>query len=935
MQDSSMKNWQSSSYLSGNNASYIEDLYEIYLKDPDAVSHEWQAFFRSLPKVMNMGTTDISHADIRQYFLQLAKQPNKFSISVSQDVVHERKQFNVIRLINAFRTYGNLAAKLDPLGFDRPEVPELSLARYDLSQADFKTYFNAESLMGKPQSTLEEIYKKLRTTYCHSIGSEFMYIRDPSEVQWIQDYLENRHTKDFFSKEDKIEILKLLTAAEGLERYLGNRYVGQKRFSLEGGDALIPLMHRIIQRSSKHDTKEVGIGMAHRGRLNVLLNIMGQSPAELFQEFEGKKDYGLTSGDVKYHLGFSSDIKAAGGSVHLSLAFNPSHLEVISSVVMGSVRAKQDRNDGDKLAKILPIQIHGDAAFAGQGIVMETLNMSQTNAYSVGGSIHIVINNQVGFTTSNPKDARSSLYCTDVAKMIEAPVFHVNADDAEAVVFLGQLVADYRRKFHKDVVIDLVCYRLHGHNEADEPSGTQPIMYQKIRAHESVRAIYAKQLVDEKVITEENSNEFIEEYRAALDEGKQIVVPVQKNSNRLAANWTPFIGQDWQVIAETTFDKERLLHLAKELEKLPEDFELQRQIGNVMEARKQMTEEKLPLDWGYAETLAYATLLDEGVDVRVTGQDCGRGTFGHRLAALFDQKTGKKYIPLRHLEPKKGYFEIYDSLLSEEGVVGFEYGYAKTSPNTLVIWEAQFGDFANGAQVVIDQFISSGWQKWKQLCGLVLLLPHGYEGMGPEHSSARLERYLQLCAQQNIQVCVPSTPAQIFHLLRRQILRPLRIPLIVMTPKSLLRHKLAISSVDDLANGKYQLVIDEVDNLKKDKVRKIVLCSGKVYYDLLTKRREDNIKDVALIRIEQLYPFPYDDLQAVLASYKNTKQIVWCQEEPKNQGAWFITRDRLIACLQKGQELSYAGRPASAAPAVGYPALHKKQQTELVNEALS
>lgn len=933
MQDKSMKALRATSYLSGGNATYIEELYENYLKDPESVPQEWQDIFRSLPSVANMGTTDVSHAEIKNYFLQLARQPKNFQVSVSTDVLKERKQVHVFELIEAYRRYGHLAAKIDPLGTERPQVPELQLSKYNLSDSDYNTTFQTDGLTEKPAS-LKEICEKLREVYTRAIGSEYMYLRDPDEVRWIQDFIERKQFHIKSDPEQRQEVLKLLTAAEGLERYLGNRFVGQKRFSLEGGDSLIPLLNKVIQNSAEVGVKETVIGMAHRGRLNVLVNVMGQSPEELFQEFEGRKDYGLTSGDVKYHLGFSSDVRTNGNSMHLSLAFNPSHLEVISAVVMGSVKARQDRYDDTEGNKILPVQIHGDAAFAGQGIVMETFNMAQTNAYYVGGSIHIVINNQVGFTTSNPKDARSSTYCTDIAKMTDVPVFHVNGDDPDSVMFLAQLAVAYRKRYHKDIVIDLVCYRKHGHNEADEPSATQPIMYAKIKKHPSVRELYAEKLVKEGVISAEEPQKLIDTYREALDNGKQIIVDRITNPERNATNWTEFNGHEPNMVADTSVKQEKLHVLGEMLLDLPKGFELQRQVGNMMEARGQMTEGKIPLDWGYAENLAYATLLQQGYSVRITGQDVRRGTFGHRHAALFDQNTGEVYIPLTYINPEKACFEIYDSLLSEEGVLGFEYGYSKTEPNTLVIWEAQFGDFANGAQVVIDQFISSGWQKWKQMSGLVMLLPHGYEGMGPEHSSARLERYLQLCAQHNMQVCVPSTPSQIFHLLRRQMVRPLRIPLIVMTPKSLLRHKLAVSSLKDLSKGKFQLVIPEIDDIKPDKVRKVILCSGKVYYDLLAKRREDKITDIAIIRIEQLYPFPYEELQAELAKYKKTKEIVWCQEEPKNQGAWFITRDRLIACLQKGQELTYAGRAPSAAPAAGYPALHKKQQTELVEKAL-
>lgn len=934
MQDNTMKSLQATSYLSGGNAAYIEELYETYLKDPQALPQEWQAFFQSLPQVTNTNGHDISHADIKAYFLQLAKQPRGSRVPLTTDILQSRKQEQVDKLIAAYRRFGHLAAKIDPLGQPRAEVPELQLNHYNLSAADYAQQFQAASLMGMPQASLKEIHQHLQSVYTSTIGAEYTYIRNQDEVLWLQRYLEQYRPSFQLSVEKKQEALKLLTAADGLERYLGNRFVGQKRFSLEGGDTLIPLLNELIQRAGSLGVRETVIGMAHRGRLNVLLNIMGQSPKELFQEFEGRKDYGLTSGDVKYHLGFSSDVAVPGNSMHLSLAFNPSHLEVISSVVMGSVRARQDRYQDKSGHEILPIQIHGDAAFAGQGIVMETLNMSQTDAYHVGGSIHLVINNQVGFTTSNPKDARSSLYCTDPAKMIDAPVFHVNGDDPEAVLFVANLCIDYRQHFKKDIVIDLVCYRRHGHNEADEPSATQPIMYQKIRQLPSVRELYAKKLIAEGTISEQNSDKLIQNYREALDNGEQIIVNLVSDPNRQSYNWTQFMGHDSPIFVDTSVSEDTLLQLAKTLVTVPPHFELQRQVGNMMEARAQMTESKLPLDWGYAENLAYATLLNQGYSVRITGQDCRRGTFGHRHAALYDQRTGQRVIALEQIAKAPCSFQIYDSLLSEAGVLGFEYGYAKTQPNSLVVWEAQFGDFANGAQVVIDQFISSGWQKWKQLSGLVMLLPHGYEGMGPEHSSARLERYLQLCAQKNMQVCVPTTPAQIFHLLRRQMVRPLRLPLIVMTPKSLLRHKLATSSFDDLAHGQFQLVIPEVDSIKPANVRKVVLCCGKVYYDLLAKRREEKKEDIVIIRIEQLYPFPYEELQSILAQYQKTTDIVWCQEEPRNQGAWFIIRDRIMACLLSHQQLVYAGRSASAAPAAGYPALHKQQQNDLVNDAL-
>lgn len=930
--EDNMKALRATSYLSGNNAAYIESLYEAYLKNPQAIPSEWQQFFAQLPTVADGGATDISHADVQNYFLQLAKQPRVSQITPTEDVVHLRKQYAINALIRAYRQSGHLAAKIDPLGSPRPEVPELQLSHYDLSERDVASTFYSEGFL-KGKAPLKVIFNKLRQVYTESIGAEYTYIRQVTEREWLQAYIEQRRQSFALSVEAKKRVLTLLTAAEGLERYLGTRFVGQKRFSLEGGDVLVPLLNEIIQHGASLETKDVVIGMAHRGRLNVLVNVLGQSPEELFQEFEGRKEYGLTSGDVKYHLGFSSDIQTDSGFVHLSLGFNPSHLEVISSVVMGSARARQDQYFMYAPSQVLAIQIHGDASFSGQGIVMETLNMSQTPAYSVSGSIHIVVNNQIGFTTSNPHDARSSTYCTDIAKMIQAPVFHVNADDPESVMFLGQLAADYRRIFHKDIVIDLVCYRRHGHNEADEPSATQPVMYHKIKHQPTVRELYADQLIQEGVLTSTEADEMVSRYREALDRGQQSIVNIQHNPTRTRTNWSLYIAPEVGVIVDTSVDLKTLSDLGKRLEQLPKGFELQRQVGNMMQARQQMAEGKQPLDWGYAETLAYATLLNSGYPVRITGQDSERGTFGHRHAVLHDQKTGLMYTPLAHLGEHCGRFQIYDSLLSEEGVLGFEYGYAKRLPDTLVIWEAQFGDFANGAQVVIDQFISSGWQKWERLSGLVMLLPHGYEGMGPEHSSARLERYLQLCAQNNMQVCVPTTPAQMFHLLRRQLLRPLRLPLIVMTPKSLLRHKLAVSSLEDLSQGKFQLVISEVDPLKEARVNKVILCSGKVYYDLLIKRREEKWTDVAILRIEQLYPFPQEELRQAIAAYPNAKKVIWCQEEPRNQGAWFMIRDRLVACLLPKQTLDYAGRLATASPAAGYPALHKKQQIELIEHA--
>lgn len=932
-QENSLKSWLASSYLSGNNASYIEELYEDYLKDPESVDPHWRDFFKNLPRVNGL-EADVSHAAVRDYFSHLVRQPQA-PVAISADALMERKQAEVENLIDAYRTYGHLAAHLDPLGSSRPGAPELALTYQNLSTGDLDKQFRVPDLMGTPTASLRDILARLQKIYCGSMGIEYKYIVNQDEVRWIQERIEKNYPQLNFSIDEKKQILKQLISADGLEKYLGAKYVGQKRFSLEGGDTLIPVLQRIVNQGSVEGLQAAVLCMAHRGRLNVLLNVLGQSPEELFQEFEGRKNYGMTSGDVKYHLGFSADVKTSNGAVHLSLVFNPSHLEIISPVSMGSVRARQDRRDDVKRTNIMSIQMHGDASFSGQGVVMETLNLSQTRAYGIGGSVHIVINNQIGFTTSDPRDARSSLYCTDIAKMIAAPVFHVNADDPETAVFLAQLALDYRMTFHKDVVIDLVCYRRLGHNEADEPAATQPLMYQKIRAHATPAEIYAQRLIAENICTQQDVDAMVKDYQTLLDKGQQVVSTVRGGlAEENAANWTAYIGQEWNKVVNTGISWNELKKITAALDNLPKGFELQRQVGHLLAARTKMHHGEQPLDWGDAETIAYASLLVEGYPVRISGQDTQRGTFAHRHAVLHDQATGEEYIPLQHIDKKQARFEIYDSLLSEAAALGFEYGYAATDPKTLVIWEAQFGDFANGAQVIIDQFISSGEQKWQRLSGVTLFLPHGYEGQGPEHSSARLERYLQLCAENNLQVCVPTTPAQIFHLLRRQVLRPYRKPLIVMTPKSILRHKLAVSSLEDLVSGKFQLVISEVDDIKPVKIKRIILCSGKVYYDLLTKRRDSKRDDVAIIRIEQLYPFPFDEVKAELTKYKNAKEVIWCQEEPKNQGAWYYIQHNIRECLRKDQILNYAGRKASAAPAVGYPTLHQKQQAELVNEAL-
>ena len=918
------------SYLSGGSMAYIDALYEDFLNDPQSVPEDWQEAFRNLPKIN--GRPDVSHRDIREYFLQHADKKR------SQVILADEKQADVAHLINAYRTYGHLAAKLDPLNMlERSDVEKLELDYHHLGHVDLNQTFHAGESFPQSEMTLGEIQQILRDTYCGSIGVEYMHIANTKETEWLKKKFESVHGRPVFSADKKRQILNKLIAAEGLERYLGTRYVGQKRFSLEGGDAFIPMIKEFIAQAGELGVNEVVIGMAHRGRLNVLINVLGKDPDALFKEFEGNVNEERT-GDVKYHMGFSSDLKTQSGNiVHVALAFNPSHLEIIDPVVQGSVRSRlRRRNDLEQKSTVVPFVVHGDAAFAGQGVVMETFNFSQARGYCTGGTVHVVINNQIGFTTSNPLDARSTLYCTDVAKMVQAPIIHVNGDDPEAVIFATSLALEYRMTFKRDVVIDLVCYRRHGHNEADEPSVTQPLMYKKIKNKKPLLEIYTQKLIEEGLVTADEVDKLKDGYRDKLDEGKAVVDTVHGDyKGKLSVDWTPYINAKWTDEADTRVDEITIQVLSETLHDLPKDFTPHPVVKRLLKERKGMAAGETPMNWGFAETMAYATLLNEGHAVRLSGQDSGRGTFAHRHAVLHDLDTGRILIPLEKTvkNPMKS-FGVIDSVLSEEAVLAFEYGFSASEPDSLVVWEAQFGDFANGAQVVIDQFISSGEQKWGRLCGLVMLLPHGYEGQGPEHSSARLERFMQLCAQQNMQVCNATTPAQIFHLLRRQIIRKFRKPLIIMTPKSLLRHKLAVSPLHELWTGQFNPVLGEVDELDDTNVTKVVLCSGKVYYDLLQKRRDDELKHAAIIRIEQLYPFPKQDLKQELAKYPNAKNIVWCQEEPKNQGVWFSSQHNMKACLHKEQTLLYSGRAFAAAPAAGSPKLHAQQQQELVEEAL-
>jgi 2-oxoglutarate dehydrogenase E1 component len=933
---SSLGELNASTPLSGGNAPYVEALYEQFLADPQSVSPAWRDYFLKLRDGRQL---EQIHSTVQAGIVQRAGKPRMATGAAPGSADSAAKQGAVSRLVQIYANRGHLIANLDPLGMQKRERPRvLELGYFGLTEADLDTEFLTGSRPNElaPKLKLRELVAQLEYAYCGTIGAEFAHVSDTEERLWLQDeYLRGR-LKGKLTAEEQKNVLWQLSAAEGLERYLHTKYVGQKRFSLEGGDSMIPLLDDLIQMGGQQGVEECVIGMAHRGRLNVLVNLLGKSPSVLFNEFEGKYDtaHMQGSGDVKYHKGFSSDLRTPGGNVHVALAFNPSHLEVVNPVVEGSVRARQERRGDTTGARVLPILIHGDAAFAGQGVVMETLQLSQARAFFTGGSVHIIINNQVGFTTSDPHDARSTIYCSDVAKMLETPIFHVNGDDPEAVVFVTRLALAYRQRFHKDVVIDLVCYRRHGHNEADEPAATQPMMYQNIRKHPTTRKIYADRLVAAGVLNDAEAAALSESYRQGLDEGRpQARASLGMIGNKYTVDWSKYLGNDWSERVKGGGNMARLKSLGERIVKFPENFALHPRVAQVMANRVKMIHGELPLDWGCAETLAYASILEEGNSIRFTGQDAGRGTFFHRHAVLHEQSTGARYIPLQHIAERQPSFQITDSVLSEEAVLGFEYGYSTTDPSALVIWEGQFGDFVNGAQVIIDQFISSGEAKWGRLCGLALFLPHGYEGQGPEHSSARLERFLQLCAENNMQVCVPSTPAQMYHMIRRQILRSLRKPLIVMTPKSLLRHELSVSSLEDLANGEFATVIDEIDKLSPANVRRVVLSSGKVYFDLLKARRASNNSEVALVRVEQLYPFPVPEMEAVLARYPNAREVVWCQEEPQNQGAWYQIRHRLATVCK--HELLYAGRPPAAAPATGIAKIHEAEQRGLIDAALT
>ena len=936
----SLKEQLASTPLFGGNATAVESLYEQYLLQPDSVPRGWREYFEA----MGDSGSEIAHSAIREQLLQESASGRKPGRVVQRSggkaATSGEKQASVSRLIQVYSLRGHQIADLDPLGLMERRMPGvLKLDYLGLDESDMDTEFFTGGLAstGNERMKLRDILGLLRNIYCGKIGAEFAHISRARERLWLRRRFEQGAASDTLSDKERLDILDKLTCAEGIERYLHTRYVGQKRFSLEGGESLIPLLDDIIQQGGASGIEEFVVGMAHRGRINVLVNILGKSPEELFEEFEGNYDPEQLqgSGDVKYHKGFSADLKTSGGNVHIALAFNPSHLEIVDPVVEGSVRARQQRRGDIERQEVLPVLIHGDAAFSGQGVVPETFQMSQINGFRTGGTVHIVVNNQIGFTMSRPSDSRSTEYCSDVAKMIEAPIFHVNGDDPEAVIFVTRLALQYRQKFKKDVVIDLVCYRRHGHNEADEPAATQPIMYGQIKSQKTTRELYADRLIQQNITNKAGVAKMQDDYRDRLDRGE----PVQKSSlgligNEYTVDWTPYLHAEWDDQVDTTISPKTVADLGLSLTSLPADMKPHGRVQRIMDQRVKMVAGEVEMDWGFAETIAYASLLQEGHNVRLVGQDSGRGTFFHRHAVVHNQINNREYTPLEHIVDRSNAFRVIDSFLSEEAVLGFEYGYASTEPNTLVIWEGQFGDFANGAQVFIDQFISSGEAKWGRLCGLTMFLPHGYEGQGPEHSSARLERFLQLCAEHNIQVCIPSTPAQMFHMIRRQQVRPYRKPLIVMSPKSLLRHKMSVSPIAELSSGRFELIIPEVGAIKTKQTRRLVFCSGKVYFDLLEAREVHGIDDVALIRIEQLYPFPIDEYADLIKQYAHVEEIVWCQEEPLNQGAWYQIKHRLQEALQNHQQLYYAGRPGAAAPASGIFKIHLQQQQALVEAAL-
>ena len=937
--------YQGSTYLFGGNAPYVEEMYENYLANPGSVPDNWRDYFDALqhvPAVDGSDAKDVPHLPVINAFAERAKAGGTKVVVASGDAEMGRKRTAAQQLIAAYRNVGQRWADLDPLKrTERPAIPELEPSFYGFSDADQETVFDtSNTFFGKNTMSLRELLNALRETYCGTIGAEYMFISDQAQKRWWQQKLESIRSKPNFLAERKKHILDRLTAAEGLERYLHTKYVGQKRFSLEGGESFIAAMDELIQLAGEKGVQEIVIGMAHRGRLNVLVNTLGKMPADLFAEFDHTAPEELPAGDVKYHQGFSSDVPTRGGPVHLALAFNPSHLEIVNPVVEGSVRARMDRRGDPQGRQVLPVLVHGDAAFAGQGVNQETLALAATRGYSTGGTVHLIINNQIGFTTSDPRDLRSTLYCTDIVKGVESPVLHVNGDDPEAVVLATQLALEYRMEFAKDVVVDIVCFRKLGHNEQDTPSLTQPLMYKKIAAHPGTRKLYGERLATQGVLPADGPDAMVKAYRAAMDAGKHTVDPVLTNfKSKFVVDWSPFLGKKWTDAGDTAIPLAEWKRLSERITTIPPNITPHQLVKKVLDDRAAMGRGEINVDWGMGEHMAFASLVASGFPVRLSGEDCGRGTFTHRHSVIHDQNREKwdvgTYVPLENVADNQAPFVVIDSILSEEAVMAFEYGYASNDPNTLVIWEGQFGDFANGAQVVIDQFIASGEVKWGRVNGITLMLPHGYEGQGPEHSSARVERFMQLAADTNMQLVQPTTASQIFHVLRRQMVRPLRKPLIIFTPKSLLRNKDATSPLSEFTKGSFQTVIPDSRDLKGDKVKRVIACSGKVYYDLAKKREEKGADDVAIIRVEQLYPFPHKAFAAELKKYPNATDIVWCQDEPQNQGAWFFIQHNIHENMLEGQKLGYAGRAASASPAVGYSHLHQEQQKALVDAAFA
>jgi 2-oxoglutarate dehydrogenase E1 component len=936
--------------MNGANAQFIAQLYAKWVSAPDSVDPDFAALFAALDddtKSVLLDATGASWAPQPTVF-EPAETPKATAAPVTGDTrAATLDSIRALMLIRVYRVRGHLEAQLDPLGLKQPgHYTELDPKTYGFTEADMDRPIFIDGVLGRETATMREILAILRASYCGQIGVEFMHIQDPAQKNWIQRRIEGAPWMTAFDKTEKAKILRQLTEADSFETFCQRRYVGTKRFGLEGGESTIPALHSIIETAAAHGVKEIAIGMPHRGRLNTLVNIVKKPLTALFSEFGGasaKPEDVQGSGDVKYHLGTSTDISINGNQVHLSLQPNPSHLEAVDPVVVGKIRARLDMSGDTTRRSAMAIIMHGDAAFAGQGLVYETLAMSQLIGYRTGGSIHLVVNNQIGFTTV-PAHAFSGLYCTDVAKSVQSPILHVNGDNPEAVVFATRLATEFRMEFAVDVVIDLVCYRRHGHNENDEPAFTQPIMYKAIKAMQTTRALYAAKLEKEGSVTAEEAKAIADAYNQTLEEAYQGAQSYKVNkADWLEGHWAGLnqandeVEQEEQATAATL---EQLKEVGAALSKPPENFDLNPKILRQLEAKKQMIDSGEGIDWATGEALAFGTLMLDGHRVRLSGEDCQRGTFSQRHAVLIDQTNQNEYVPLNNIRAGQSKIEIFNSLLSEAGVLGFEYGYAIAYPGVLVLWESQFGDFANGAQVIIDQFLASGETKWLRMCGLTLLLPHGHEGQGPEHSSARLERYLQLCAEQNMSVCNLTTPANYFHALRRQLKRNFRKPLVVMTPKSLLRHKLAVSSLHEMSNGScFKFVIPEIDELAPaDQVKRVVICTGKVYYDLLMERRERGIKNVAIVRLEQLYPFPVKNLKAAIEPYKNA-DVVWCQEEPENNGGWtFVDRriESVLTCLYNAAKRpKYVGRKAAASPATGLAKTHAAEQAALVNDALT